>query len=192
MQDFDFYSIDPAKYHQVENRVDNPEYFANMSDTHSRESEHNHKRATRLLAFVIGLCITCFTSGLVIGIKFAGGPDKKIIDEHTRQAFSSLGQKESAEEPGLAMAATKGQNLFPKENFPYIVAINDAYTIAQSQKAASYLSKQGHTVIISQNDGKYRLFIGPYAEKNNADSVALKINNDKVKCFTGQAIAVKR
>lgn len=95
MQNMDFYSRNSARSHPYHLDTTDPEYFARMSDMKHRENERIRKKATGLMSFVIALCIISFTAGLVIGIKFAGGPQKEIVDESTRKAMSSTIRKVS-------------------------------------------------------------------------------------------------
>ncbi|HEY1406027.1 MAG TPA: hypothetical protein VF857_05400, partial [Spirochaetota bacterium] len=96
MQDFDLYTGKPNQAYPPRFDTVDPDYFTRMNDLMHRDDVQTHKKGSRIIAFVAGLCIVAFTAGLVIGIKFAGGSEKELVDPHTRQAVTEFGQRVAA------------------------------------------------------------------------------------------------
>jgi len=62
----------------------------------------------------------------------------------------------------------------------------------QSQDIAQFLSQRGHTVILSQKAGKYKLYVGPYRVQDEAESALKRISEyDKTGWFAKSQV-VKR
>jgi len=171
------------------NRED-PEYFASMAKGHSKDDERSMKRATRMLFLIVALCIISFTTGLVIGIKFAAGSNKEIVDEHTKKAVDDIGRKvadiiKDGSTTDLNAAPVK-KDLFPREQFPYAIKINGEYNQPKSQDIAGFLSGKGQTVILSKYNEKYKIFLGPFRNLDDAAG-----NLKKVKSFSGDEYITK-
>ena len=86
MQDMDLYTGKQNSYFVPQFDTADPDYFARAGEMREHDAAKNHNKATRLIAFVAALCIISFTTGLVTGIKFAGGKEKSLLDPHTQQA----------------------------------------------------------------------------------------------------------
>lgn len=93
MQNIDFYSGSHSAHTQPNFNTQDPEYFSKISRLQEKRIAKSEKKATRLLAIIIGLCIISFTSGLVVGIKFTGGAEKEIVDNDTKHAVSNIKTK---------------------------------------------------------------------------------------------------
>lgn len=196
MQNIDFYSGKTLREIPSGFNREDPEYFASMANGHSKDEERSMKRATRMLFLIVALCIISFTTGLVIGIKFAAGSNKEIVDEHTKKAVDDIGKKvANIIKDGTTTdlnAAPASKDIFSREQFPYAIKINGEYSQPKSQDIAGFLSGKGQTVILSKNNEKYRIFLGPYRNLDEA-SVSLK----KIKGFSGdeyitKAVIIKR
>lgn len=182
MQNIDFYNGKRMKNIPPQFNVQDPEYFTRAANIHHREQEKTRRKASRMLSLIIALCIISFTAGLIIGIKFASGSKKEIVDERTRQAVSSFGNnvKNLIRENPLKDTVNKlttRSKLFPKKDFPYVIRVGKEFDKANSQKIASFLSNRGHTVIISKNKKNFNIYTGPYRTSDEAQSSIKSIRN---------------
>lgn len=194
MQNFDFYSGKTVRDIPQQFNRDDPEYFARLAGIDIREEKKSLKRANRILSLIIALCIISFTVGLVIGIKFAGNSDKKIMDKQTKAAVSGISKKVTNlinENQTELHAATK-QNLFLKEEFPYVIKIGKGYSKSDSQEIANILSSRGHTVILSKNNSGYLIFLGPYRVKKDAELILGKIQGYNSFADLSKAVIIRR
>ncbi|MFH0977283.1 MAG: SPOR domain-containing protein [Spirochaetota bacterium] len=190
MQNLDFYSGKIMRDIPPQFSREDPEYFAkiNVKDEHK-----SMKRASRILSLIIALCIISFTSGLVVGIKFASGTNKQLVDQQTKEAVSGIGQKVSnliKDAPETkANASSDEKKLFAKEDFPYIIKIGNQYNRTESQEIAGTISSHGHTVILSKDNGNYRIFVGPYRNQEDAFKAFKQVKTYSIK---SNAVIVKR
>jgi hypothetical protein len=197
MQNIDFYSRRPGKSGAPGFDASDPEYFPRVSEYHISEGEKSRKKASRMTAFIIGLCIVSFTAGLVIGIKFAGGSERRIIDTRTKQAVGNIGKKMTSLVNEDANATTHpakatARHLYPRSEYPYVIRVGNEMQKVTAHEIAGTLSSRGHTVILSKGDKGYRLYTGPYGSKKSAESSLKKINDIENKSWTGSLIIVKR
>jgi hypothetical protein len=197
MQNMDFHTKRSAKNFPMQLDIQDPEYFTRLSNTHHRDEERNRKRASRMMSFIIALCIISFTAGLVIGIKFASGSRTEIVDEHTRRMMSDIGNRMSSFMSEEASAETsqehsRGKNVFPREEYPFAIRLGSDLDKNKAQEIAAFLSGKGHTVILSKNNQNYRLFIGPFKEKKEAEISLKKITAYPNKDWFDNATIVKR
>jgi hypothetical protein len=194
MQDLDLYTGKPGPlYTHQAPRFEAPdaEYFSRINDS-IQGSEHKSRRhATRIFSVVAGLCIVAFTAGLIIGIKFAGGKDKALIDPHTQKAFSDL-TKAPVEAPNTAGAQSSVEtsaqsapqnsqttvaSTYPKAEFPFVIRLGADLAKEKADEAASFLSGKGHTVILSKNGQSFRLYSGPFRTMESAEISLQKIRS---------------
>ncbi len=196
MQNIDFYSGKTLRESSPGFSREDPEYFSNMTDFHSKDQEKSMKKATRTLFLIVALCIISFTTGLGIGIKFASGSNKEIVDEHTKKAVDDIGKKVAdIIRDGTTTevnAAPVTKEIFSREEFPYAIKISGEYSQPQSQDIAGFLSGKGQTVILSKNNDRYRIFLGPF--RNISDAAG---NLKRIKGFSGdeyitKAVIIKR
>ena len=143
MQDMDLYTGKQNSYFVPQFDTADPDYFARAGEMREHDAAKSHTRATRLIAFVAALCIISFTTGLVTGIRFAGGKDKPLIDPHTKQAVSSLGQRVTGAQP--AAAAEPDQSVsnaksYPKADFPWVIRIGNEFSKDKVTELANALS----------------------------------------------------
>lgn len=172
MQNMDFYTGKRMREIPSQFPSENPEYFSRMAKGSMRSEYRSMKRANRIIFLIIALCIVCFTTGLVVGIKFASGSKKEIIHETTKNAVNSIGVKvtDLIKEGSLNDIGTASKkNLFLKEKFPFVIRVGKEYNKSKSQKIADFLSNKGHTVILSKNKDLFRIFVGPYTSQEEAE-----------------------
>jgi preprotein translocase subunit SecF len=193
MQNFDFYSGKSVRDFPPQFNREDPEYFAKLANVNSREEHKTMTKASRILSLIIALCIISFTTGLVVGIKFASGSNKQIVDQQTKEAVTDIGQRVTnliKESPvSKANSPESEKKLFAKEDFPYIIKVGKQFNKSESQQIAGIISGQGHTVILSKDNGSYKIFVGPYRNQNEALENLKKIKTYSLK---GTAIIVKR
>ena len=178
MQNIDFYERKNIRFAppQFSDTYD-PEYLPRMAQHTPREIERVKRKASRIFFLITSLCIISFTAGILIGIKFTGGAQRAIMDKKTFNAVADMGNtlpllsKDKRPEP-----APK-EKLFPKESYPYVIMVSNEYNHSMSQKIAGFLSKRGHTVILSKNNALYRIYIGPYRTGTDAQSALKNISS---------------
>jgi hypothetical protein len=204
MQDLDFYIKQNTSSYpppQMLNSQD-PDYFMKASRSIQHNEQRSEHRASRLIALVTVWCIGAFTGGLVVGLKFAGGPDKQILDPHTQKAVSDIRSSVStmiAENdkpttpPVENLTATKPvSELYPKAEYPFVLRIGTLFSETDSKAAADFLSKKGYTVIMAKQDGKYKLYSGPYKTESEASQTLKKILAYKDQTYYKNAVLLKR
>jgi len=196
MQDFDLYTgkqqnqAFPPRFDTVD-----PDYFTRMNDFMHREETRTHKKGSRILAFVAGLCIVAFTAGLVIGIKFAGGKDKELVDPHTRQAVSALSQRvaaigdsvqgesaaqtstttQTAAEQQSSSAASSVKDAYPKSEYPFVIRVGGEFAKEKANEVINLLSSKGNNVIVAKSDNGFKVYAGPFRTMESAEISLQKI-----------------
>lgn len=166
MQNFDFYSHNKHPYSEY-NAQDYLEYTVPQNySPHTRST--SQKKAHGMLAIIIALIIMSFTAGLVVGIKFAGGQSKPIIDPQTKAALNNAAQKAKT----LVEPQQKPQ--FPKTEYPYAIKIGNSFTKDEATALAGTLSKTGQRIIVAKNKDQYTVYAGPYTSLQEAKK-SLKI-----------------
>lgn len=220
MQNIDFYSGHSHGHNQPDFMAHDPEYFSRMAKNQAKEGTKKRNRATRLLSIVMGLMIVSFTSGLVVGIKFTGGGETEIVDSQTKSAMSNIGTRvgdlvkdgSDPSEGGAADSAESGDALksvaadqkeqasesgtkaksFPKAEYPYVIKIGNRFTEKNAKDIAEYLSVKGHTVILSKNEGFFRVYVDPSKTKQKAEAVWNRINYYTDNKYFHNATVLKR
>ncbi|MDH7554858.1 MAG: SPOR domain-containing protein [Spirochaetota bacterium] len=165
MQNFDFHSNNKNFYTDY-NAQDYREYT--IPQNYATHRSFSQKKAHRMLTIIIALIIMSFTAGLVVGIKFAGGQSKPIIDPHTKVALNNAAQK------AKTLVEPRQQPQFPKSEYPYAIKVGNAYTRDEATTLAQILSKTGQRVIIAKNKDQYNVYAGPYTSLQDAKK-SLKI-----------------
>jgi hypothetical protein len=193
MQNLDFYSGKIVRDFPPQFNREDPEYFAKLARINSKEEHKTMTKASRMLSLIIALCIISFTAGLIIGIKFASGSNKQIVDQQTKEAVTDIGQRVTSlikESPGGKLNPVEGEKkLFAREDFPYIIRVGKQFSKSESQQIAGIISSQGHTVILSKDNGSYKIFVGPYRNQEEAQESLRKI---KTYPLRNTAVVVKR
>jgi hypothetical protein len=178
MQNIDFYErknirIAPPQF----NDTYDPEYLPRMAQHTPREIERVRRKASRTFFLISSLCIISFTAGILIGIKFTGGAQREIMDKKTFNAVADMGNKFSFFSKEKPAESAPQEKPFPKESYPYVIKLSDEHDYAMSQKIAGFLSRRGHTVILSKNNALYRIYIGPYKTGPDAQQALKKISS---------------
>ena len=157
-----------------------------------REYERNHNRAVRLLTLIAALIIVSFTTGLAVGIKFAGGSERKIVDEKTSNALNNISTKMSDFVKDLSGTGKQANKIYPKEEYPFVIQLGREYSEADTKNVAQFLSSKGHTVIVSQNKDNFRVFTGPYRTEGEARKILSEISLYKQYAISANAQIIKR
>ena len=200
MQDLDLYTGKQNGLYTPRFESPDPEYFSRMNDNLHREDLRVKKRASRIIAFVAGLCIVSFTAGLVIGIKFAGGADKSLLDPRTKRAVAEFGQKVSgaSEQPavqaGIDLAASQNNasTTYPKTEYPFVIRLGSEFAKDKADEIASVLSSKGHTVVLSKNGNAFRVYAGPFRTMESAEISLQKIRGYNDNRWQNSAMILKR
>lgn len=191
MQNMDFYDGRhlrdiPAQFDRID-----PEFFSRGAKFSDNDDFHRNK-ATRLFTIIVAICIISFTTGLVVGIKFAGGADRKIVDDHTMSAVSSISSKMSEVIKEAASAGKSANEVYPKMEYPFVIQLGKEYSESETKTVAQFLSSKGHTVIVSQNNDNFRIFTGPYKTENEAKKNLTEISLYKQYAISTNAQIIKR
>ncbi|MCX7678770.1 MAG: SPOR domain-containing protein [Spirochaetes bacterium] len=193
MQNIDFYS---GKETRVVNNVAmlrDADNIARLDALYKKEAYKNKKRVSRLLSLIIALCIISFTTGLVMGIKFASGSNASLIDNTTAHLISGMRSKVAgAINSNVRTEKGAPKAVFPKEEYPYVIRLSKNFNSQESKEISQFLSKNGHTVIVSQKEKNYRLYVGPYKEQRDAESAIKLLQNYKKKNWFEKAEVIKR
>ncbi|MBN2039273.1 MAG: SPOR domain-containing protein [Spirochaetes bacterium] len=193
MQNYDFYSGKMTRELPPQFSREDPEYFARIANVSSKEESKKIKRASRILSLIIALCIVSFTTGLIVGIKFAAGSNKEIMDRQTKDAVNDIGHKVkeliNERNDSSITSSVNDKKMFSKEEYPYVIKIGKEYTKVKSQEIANIISNNGHTVILSKNDSAYKVFVGPYRNQTDARNALKEISSYRI---NGDALILKR
>jgi len=193
MQNIDFYNGHCLKNVPYQFDSPDPEFLPRMSKIHTREEEKLKKKASRMIFFITALCIISFTSGMVIGIKFAGGQNKEILDRETYNAVTGLGKKVTNLVQDNGRAPVKSaKNIFPAKEYPFVIRLDMNLDQSRAQEIAAFLSAKGHTVIVSKNNESYRIYLGPYKSLDDAKNSLNKIAEYPKYSFSGSARIIQR
>ena len=193
MQNVDFYEGKTGNERMPQYTLQDSDIYTGMQQPrHYNANDKRRKRASRIIFLISSLCIISFTAGIGVGLKFAGGAERKIIDNNTYDAVSGLKNKMSTlmhkkDEPKKNTKAT-----FPRSLFPYVIRITKKYDNEKTREIAQYLSDKGHTVILTKHDDSYRIYIGPFRSKASALISADKISSYKKYSLEKKARIIKR
>jgi preprotein translocase subunit SecF len=193
MQNIDFYSGKETRVMNNSAMLHDADNVARLDAMYRKEAYKNNKRASRMLSLIIALCIISFTTGLVMGLKFANGSNAAIIDSQTASALSTMRSRVSSmmkQEEQVTKNAPKA--VFPKEEYPFVIRINRNFNEKESKEIAQFLSKNGHTVIISQKNQHYKLYVGPYKAQADVDAAVKVLRDYRKKNWFDKMEAVKR
>ncbi len=169
-----------------------PEYFSRLAGSLERENERSRRKATRMITFIAVLIIISFTTGLVIGIKFAGGSDRKIMDDQTLNMMNNIGEKMSEVVKDVTGNAKPAIQLYPKNDYPFVIQLAKEYSETDLKPVAQFLSSKGHTVIVSKNKQTYKIFTGPYKTETDARKSLSEISLYKQYAISTNAQIIKR
>jgi hypothetical protein len=169
------------------------EFFSKNSKVQEIEQERTRKKAVRLLTFITGLIIISFTIGLVMGLKFAGGAEKKIVDANTYNAVSNISTRLTDMVKEASSSIPKpADKVYPKNEFPFVIMVGKGYDENSFKPVAQYLSSKGHTVIVSKTEKNYRLYTGPYKTESDARKKLAEISLYKDDPFPANAQIIRR
>jgi len=168
------------------------EFFSRTAGSADRENEKSRKKATKIITIVAALIMISFTAGLVIGIKFAGGAERKIMDDHTLNAMNNIGDKMSAIVKDVTGNSKPANQIYPKVEFPFVIQLGKEYSEADLKPVAQFLSSKGHTVIVSKNNLNFKIFTGPYKTESDARKSLSEISLYKQYAIATNAQIIKR
>jgi hypothetical protein len=192
MQNIDFYERKNIRVVHPQPYALDPEYYPRMAHNSHREIERIRKKATRAFFLISSLCILSFTIGIIIGIKFSGGAQREIVDTKTFNAMTEIGNKFSNLINEKTVKSPEKENPFPKKSYPFVIKIRSQYDNASSQKIAAFLSRKGHTVILTKFNDKFRIYIGPYKNAGDAEAALKKISTYKKYSLAENTRIIKR
>jgi len=192
MQNMDFY--DGRHLRNIPPQFDksDPEYFSKTTRSMEKEYDRNRTRASRLLTLIGALVILSFTTGLAVGIKFAGGSEKKLVDDTTYNTMNSISEKMSEMVKDFSGQNKQANKIYPKSEFPFVIQLGREYNESETRNVAQFLSSKGHTVIVSQNDDNFRIFTGPYKTETEAKRILSEISLYKHYAISANAQIIKR
>jgi len=168
------------------------EFFSRTSGSVERENDKARKKATRMITIIAGLVIISFTTGLVLGIKFAGGADRKIVDDRTLNAMNNIGERVSDAVKDVTGNAKPANQIYPKMDYPFVIQLGKEYNEIDLKPVAQFLSSKGHTVIVSKNNDNFKIFTGPYKTEIDARKSLSEISLYKQYAISTNAQIIKR
>ncbi len=192
MQNMDFYDGGHIRNMPPQFEKAEPEFFSRSTRTMEKEVEQSRKKATRLLTIITALIIVSFTAGLVIGIKFAGGSDRKIVDDETFNAMNNFGAKVTKLVKDVNFSTKPANQIYPKGEYPFVIQLGSEYQDKEFKSVARFLSTRGHTVIVSKDKKNYRIFTGPYKTEAEAKKSLTEISLYKQYAISTNAQIIKR
>ena len=175
MQNIDFYERQTTRSALPDMRTFDPEFFSRLAQATPRELERARKKASRLFFIILSLCIMSFTAGIIIGVKFSGGK-REIVDPKTYHAMADMGKQLSDLVSDRGAERKKGEMVFPRDTYPYAIRIDKKYDKNSAHRIAGFLSQRGHTVILTNDNNVYRVYIGPYRSAADAEKAMKKIS----------------
>ena len=118
------------------------------------------------------------------------------FEEYAYKALVALADKGIATRHNISVIDGFLKTRFPseqaqstKEDFPYIIKVGKQFNKSESQQIAGIISGQGHTVILSKDNGSYKIFVGPYRNQEEALESLKKIKTYSLK---SSAAVIKR
>lgn len=193
MQNIDFYSGKESKIINNTAMLREADNVARLDALYRKEANRHKKRVSRILSFIVALCIISFTSGLILGIKFAGGERISLVDNKTAHMIEGMKNKVTEMiTPNEQQNRIMPKEIFPKEEFPYVIRLGRSFNFKESKEISQYLSKNGHTVIVSQKDNNYRLYVGPYRKQRDADGALKLLHGYNKRSWFDKAEIIKR
>lgn len=167
------------------------DFFSRVRENTSVSHEKQVKRASRIIFFIAALCIISFTTGLALGIKFAGGENTQIVDDSTYEAMGQIKEKVA----GLVSGGDAQKQQYPADQYPYMLRIGTEHKLQASKDIAAYLHSMGHSVVLSPNSAEnkiYRIYTGPYSSLADAEKDMTKIETYKKYSIADNITRVKR
>ncbi len=182
MQNFDFYQNNKSHYNDFVTQDLQNYTIAQNTIPHT----HSQRNAHRMLAAIIALIIISFTAGIVVGIKFATGNTRTIIDPHTKMALNNAAQK------AKTIMAPQQKPQFTKTEYPIAIKIGNTFNKNGATQLAALLSKTGQRIIIAKNKERYHIFAGPYKTIDDAKKSLKIIMGQQENGNFKDAIIIKR
>jgi hypothetical protein len=195
MQNIDFYEGKHLRdYPQQFDKYDrfDTEYFSKNAGTTERENERSHKRATKIITLIGALIIISFTTGLVVGIKFASGGERRIVDEQTLNAVNSIGGRVFDTVRDITGNSRPANQVYPRNEYPFVIQLGKEYSETDLKPVAQFLNSKGHTVIVSENNQNFKIFTGPYKTEADAKKSLSEISLYKQYALSANAQIIKR
>jgi len=168
------------------------EYFSKNVSVGERESEKSHKRASKIITLIGALIIISFTTGLVVGIKFGSGGERKIVDDQTLSAVNSIGEKVFDTVKDIKSNLKPTTKIYPKNEYPFAIQLSKEYNETDLKPVAQFLSSKGHTVIVLKSNQNFKIFTGPYKTEADAKKSLSEISLYKQHEISANAQIIKR
>jgi hypothetical protein len=168
------------------------EYFSRNAGFTERESEKSHKRASKIITLIGALIIISFTTGLVVGIKFGSGGERKIVDEHTLNAVNSIGERVFDTVRDIRSNSKPTNKVYPPKEYPFAIQLSKEYNETDLKPVAQFLSSKGHMVIVVKNNQNFKIFTGPYKTEADAKKSLSEISLYKQHDISTNAQIIKR
>jgi hypothetical protein len=195
MQNIDLYDgRHRPDYHQQFDRYDrfDMEYFSKNGAVSERDSEKSHKRASGIITLIGALIIISFTTGLVVGIKFASGGERKIVDDQTLNAMNSIGERVFDTVRDITGNSKPASKLPSKTEYPFLIQLGKEYSETDLKPVVQFLNSKGHTVIVLKSNQNFKLFTGPYKTEADAKKYLAEISLYKQNTASTNAQIIKR
>ena len=154
------------------------------------------KKASRVIFVIAALCIVTFTTGLVVGLKFAGGKNTPIVDETTSELISRGVSSVS----GIVNRDSGKAKSYPVSEFPFLLRIGTSYNKDKAVELANYVHTKGYVakgsvVFLPKDKGNnslYNIYVGPFKSESEAKQSKQKFEADNKFTASNHINIIKR
>ena len=197
MQNMDLYSGHSNNAHKMPSfTVYESDFFNRVREKPLVEQDRFSKKASRIIFIIAALCIVTFTTGLVVGLKFAGGKNTPIVDPATSELISK-----GVSSVSNMMSKDSGQTKsYPVSEFPFLLRIGSSYTKDKATELANYVHTKGYVakgsvVFLPKDKGNsnlYNIYVGPYKSESEVKQSKQKFDTDSKFTASNNINIIKR
>jgi len=197
MQNIDLYSGNNNNNHKMPPFVAyEPDFYNRVREKPPVEQDKFSRKASRIIFVITALCIVSFTTGLVVGLKFAGGKNTPIVDDATSELIS----KGVSSVSNMINRDSERNKSYPASEFPFLLRIGASYTKDKATELANYIHTKGYvskgSVVFlpkdKENDSLYNVYVGPYKSESEAKQSKQKFDADNKFTTSNNINIIKR
>jgi len=196
MQNIDLYSGNNNTYKMPPPVTHGADFFSKMREKTPVEQDRLSKKTSRIIFVIAALCIVTFTTGLVVGLKFAGGKNTPIVDETTSELIS----KGVSSVSNMINKDSGKTGSYPASEFPFLLRIGTSYTKDKATELANYIYVKGYVAKGSvvflpkdkENSSLYNVYVGPYKSESEAKQSKQKFGADNKFTASNNINIIKR
>jgi len=201
MQNIDLYSGSSKNAHKMPQfTIYESDFFNRVREKPSAEQERFSKKASRIIFVIAALCIVTFTTGLVVGLKFAGGKNTPIVDETTSELISRGVSSVSTSVSNIMNRDSERNRSYPASEFPFMLRVGTAYTEEKARELANYIYTKGYVAKGSvvflpkdkENSKLHNIYVGPYKSESEVRQSKQKFDTDNTFTASNNVYIIKR